>query len=83
MLFWLQLFRRITAVLRAPNESARFGVRALLPVLVVGFLVQLFDNGFVIRPVAERVFLVAGLVLGLAFVAKRTGRDESAARDVR
>jgi hypothetical protein len=40
--------------------------RVLVPVVVVvGLLVQLFHDGFVIQPAAERIFLAAGLVLGL------------------
>jgi hypothetical protein len=65
--FWIQLLRRIRLVSRAHDEAARFGARVLVPILVVGLLVQLFDNGFAIRPVAERFFLAAGLVLGLVF----------------
>ena len=63
--FWIQLLRRIRLVSRAHDEDARLGVRVLVPVVVVGLLVQLFDEGFAIRPVAERIFLAAGLVLGL------------------
>jgi O-antigen ligase len=70
--FWLRLVRGIRTVSRARDESVRFGVRVLVPVLVVGFLVQLFDNSLAIRPVAERVFVTAGLVLGLVFHWQRS-----------
>jgi O-antigen ligase len=70
--FWIQLLRRIRLVSRAHDEAARFGVRVLVPILVVGLLVQLFDNCFAIRPVAERFFLAAGLVLGLIFSWQRS-----------
>ena len=73
--FWIQLLRRIRLVSRAHDEAARFGVRVLVPVLVVGLLVQLFDNGFAIRPVAERFFLAAGLVLGLIFSWQRSAAE--------
>jgi hypothetical protein len=35
----------------------------------------LFDNGFAIRPVAERFFLAAGLVLGLIFSWQRSAAE--------
>jgi len=73
--FWIQLLRRVRLVSRAHDEAARFGVRVLVPILVVGFLVQLFDNGFAIRPVAERFFLAAGLVFGLIFSWQRTAAE--------
>jgi O-antigen ligase len=75
--FWIQLLRRIRLVSRAHDEAARFSVRVLVPILVVGLLVQLFDNGFAIQPVAERFFLAAGLALGLIF-----SRQQSAAESV-
>jgi O-antigen ligase len=73
--FWIQLVRRIRLVSRAHDEAARFGVRVLVPILVVGLLVQLFDNGFAIRPVAERFFLAAGLVLGLISSSQRSSAE--------
>jgi O-antigen ligase len=73
--FWIQLLRRIRLVLRAHDEAACFGVRVLVPILVVGLLVQLFDNGFAIRPVAERFFLAAGLALGLIFSWQRSAAE--------
>ena len=36
--------------------------------IVVMFFVQLFDNGFAIRFVAERFFIAAGLVFGLHYL---------------
>jgi O-antigen ligase len=76
--FWIQLLRRIRLVSRAPEEAARFGVRVLVPILIVGLLVQLFDNGFAIRPVAERFFLAAGLALGLIFSRQRSAAESVA-----
>jgi hypothetical protein len=73
--FWIQLLRKIRLVSRAHDEAARFGVRVLVPILIVGLLVQLFDNGFAIRPVAERFFLAAGLVLGLIFSWQRSAAE--------
>jgi hypothetical protein len=73
--FWIKLLRKIRLVSRAHDEAARFGVRVLVPILVVGLLVQLFDNGFAIRPVAERFFLAAGLVLGLIFSWQRSAAE--------
>ena len=75
--FWIQLLRRIRLVSRAHNEAARLGVRVLVPILVVGLLVQLFDNGFAIQPVAERFFLAAGLVLGLISRWQRSSAEAS------
>jgi O-antigen ligase len=73
--FWIQLLCRIRLVSRAHDEAARFGVRVLVPILVVGLLVQLFDNGFAIQPVAERFFLAAGLVLGLISSWQRSSAE--------
>jgi O-antigen ligase len=75
--FWIQLLRRIRPISRAHDEEARFGVRVLVPIFVVGLLVQLFDNGFAIRPVTERFFLAAGLALGLIFSRQRSASEAS------
>jgi O-antigen ligase len=66
--FWLHLFRKIRALSRSHSESTRYRVRVVIPIIVVMFFVQLFDNGFAIRFVAERFFIAAGLVFGMQFV---------------
>ena len=63
--FWLHLLRKIRLLSRSPSEQGRYDVRVLVPVIIVMFFVQLFDNGFAIRFVAERFFITAGLVFGL------------------
>ena len=77
IVFWIQLIRRIRGLSRSGNEWTRYRVRVLLPVLVVMLIVQLFDNGFAIRFVAERFFIAAGLVFGMhsAEQAKRRSVD--------
>jgi O-antigen ligase len=66
--FWLHLIHKIRLLSRSRTEHARYGVRVLVPVIVVMFLVQLFDNGFAIRFVAERFFIAAGLVFGMQYL---------------
>ena len=66
--FWLHLLRKIRLLSRSPSEQARYDVRVLVPVIITMFLVQLFDNAFVTRFVAERFFIVAGLVFGLQYL---------------
>ena len=74
--FWLHLLRKIRLLSRSPSEQARYDVRVLVPVIIVMFFVQLFDNGFAIRFVAERFFIAAGLVFGLQYLrqSERLGR---------
>ena len=62
----------------ATMRQARYDVRVLVPVIIVMLLVQLFDNGFAIRFVAERFFIAAGLVFGLQYLAERALRTSSA-----
>jgi len=70
-LFWIQLFHKVRRVSRQGASSVLFDVRVLIPILVVGLLVQLFDNSFAIRPVAERLFIASGLILGRIAASER------------
>ena len=73
VVFWLDLLRRIRILSRSPSEWMRYEVRVLVPVIVVMFFVQLFDNGFAIRFVAGRFFIAAGLVCGLYLRHREAG----------
>ena len=79
VVFWFHLFRKIRALSRSHSESTRYRVRVLVPIIVVMFFVQLFDNGIAIRFVAERFFVAAGLVFGLQF-AERLGELSTGVR---
>ena len=82
IVFWLFLIRKIRLLSRSNIEQVRYDVRVLVPVTVVMFLVQLFDNGFAIRFVAERFFIVAGLVFGLASLQQDDRWDVADSRSV-
>jgi hypothetical protein len=71
--FWLHLLRKIRLLSRSHDEQTRYDVRVLVPVIIVMFFVQLFDNGLAIRFVAERFFIAAGFVFGLQHVVQDTG----------
>jgi O-antigen ligase len=68
--YWFSFLRKVRLLSRSPSEPVRYGVRILVPVAIVMLLVQLFDNGFAIRFVAERSFIVMGLVFGLHHFAR-------------
>jgi hypothetical protein len=70
-LFWLDLWKNVRHLTRGRTEHLRHGAMLLAPIIIVMFLVQLFDNGFAIRFVAERFFTAAGLVFGLAYARRR------------
>jgi O-antigen ligase len=74
VLYWLLLLRKIRLLSRGRNEVARYETRVLVPVIIVMFLVQLFDNGFAIRFVAIRFFIAAGLVYGLQYLERQGER---------
>jgi O-antigen ligase len=82
IVFWLLLIRKIRLLSTSNREQVRYDVRVLVPVTVVMFLVQLFDNGFAIRFVAERFFIVAGLVFGLASLQQGDRWDVADSRSV-
>lgn len=69
--FWLSLLHKIRFLARSRIESVRYGVRVLVPVIIVMFVVQLFDNGFAIQFVAEKFFLAAGLIFGLHYAVRQ------------
>jgi O-antigen ligase len=72
--FWLNLLRKTRLLSRSRNESTRYGVRVLVPVIITMFFVQLFANGFANPSVADRFFIVAGLVFGLHYVVRQRER---------
>ena len=71
--FWLHLLHKIRLLSGSPSEQARYDVRVLIPVIIVMFFVQLFDNGIAIRSVAERFFVAAGFIFGLQHAVRDTG----------
>jgi O-antigen ligase len=73
IVFWLHLLRTIRSLSRSRIVLASYSVRVLVPVMIVMFVVQIFDNGFAIRFVAERFFMAAGLVFGLAYTVRLSG----------
>lgn len=73
--YWLNLLRKTRLLSRSRSESTRYGVRVLVPVIITMLFVQLFDNGFAIRFVAERFFIAAGLVFGLHYVVRQSERS--------
>ncbi len=80
--FWLDLLRKIRRLSRGRSEQARYEARVLVPVIVVMFLVQLFDNGFAIRFVAERFFIAAGLVFGQHYLQRREHLETAGSRSL-
>ena len=72
IVYWLDLLRRIRSLARA-GDATRYGVRLLIPIVIVMLFVQLFDNGFAIMEVATRFFIAAGLVFGMAYARRRDG----------
>ena len=72
--FWVGLFQRVWRLTRSPHEPIRYGVRVLVPVLIVMLVVQMFDNAFAIGFVAVRFFAAAGLVFGLYFSTRESAR---------
>jgi O-antigen ligase len=66
--YWFSLLKKMARLLRHGSESARYGVRVLVPVAIVMFLVQVFDNGLSIRFIAERFFIAAGILFGLHYL---------------
>jgi O-antigen ligase len=65
ILFWLSLFRKFRKLSHSTHSESRGDVRMLAPIIIVMFVVQMFDNGFAIRFVATPFFIAAGLVTGL------------------
>jgi O-antigen ligase len=74
VVFWLSLFQRVRRLTRSSHEPIRYGVRVLVPVLIVMLMVQMFDNGFAIGFVAIRFFAAAGLVFGLYYSTRENAR---------
>jgi O-antigen ligase len=72
--FWLSLFQKVRRLSRSQREPIRYSVRVLVPVLIVMFVVQMFDNGFAISFVADKFFAAAGLVFGLYYSTRESAR---------
>ncbi len=72
--YWFDLFRKIRLLSHGRTEAARYGVRVLIPVIIVMFVVQLFDNGFAIGFVADRFFISAGFIFGLHYLVGQSER---------
>jgi O-antigen ligase len=75
VLFWVQLAWNIVRLSRSSDESVRYDVRVLVPIVIVMFFVQLVDNGFAIRFVGERFFAAAGLIFGLVALSRSGSRQ--------
>lgn len=80
--FWIHLVLSVRRLLHSPNEWTRYDVGLLVPVIAVTIFVQLFDNAFALRLVAERFFVVSGLVFGLRYPGGTQRSDFAAARYV-
>ncbi len=78
LVYWIHLFHTTRLLSRSRSESIRYDVRLLVPVIVTMLFVQLFDNGFAIRFVAERFFIAAGLVFGLYYLVRHTETTSAA-----
>jgi O-antigen ligase len=70
--YWLILLRKIRLLSSSRSEPTRYGVRVLVPVIIVMFVLQLFANGMSIPPVATRFFIAAGLIFGLHYLDRRS-----------
>jgi O-antigen ligase len=74
VVYWLDLLRRVRSLAR--RRATRYSVRLLLPIIIVMFFVQLFDNGFAIVAVATRFFIAAGIVFGLQYATRESALAE-------
>jgi O-antigen ligase len=63
--FWVFLVRKIMRLSRGGSEFGRYGVRVLVPIIAVMFVLELFANGLSLRNLATRFFIAAGLIYGL------------------
>ncbi len=72
-LFWFQLIRAHRRLARRPGGSRDASV-VLVGVPATFLLVQLVDNGVALQPVAEKFFIIAGVVFGVhAIMTKDLG----------
>jgi hypothetical protein len=74
IVFWLDLIRRIRRLSR--SESGGYAVRLLVPLVVVMFFVELFDNGFAVEAIAARFYIAAGLIFGLHYLVREGQRSD-------
>ena len=72
--FWVNLFLKVRRLSRSEREFVRYSVRVLVPVLIVGFIMQLFANGLATQFVAEKTFMASGLVFGLHYAVGQAER---------
>lgn len=75
LLFWGHLFATVRSLSRSRDAYLGYEARVLVPIVVTMLLVQLFDNGFAIRMVAERFFIVAGFIFGLRSLGREADRS--------
>jgi O-antigen ligase len=80
--FWLSLLLKMRRLSGSSGESIRYGVRVLVPIIVVMLIVQLFDNGFAIRFIAERFFVAAGLVFGMHYAEQARRSIDTGSRSL-
>jgi hypothetical protein len=64
--FWLGLFRARRRVSHSADPSHRRDSWLFLGAIVTGLSVAMFDDVFAVRPFAERLFPVAGFIIGLS-----------------
>jgi O-antigen ligase len=76
LVFWTNLLLKVRSLSRSDHEFVRYSVRVLVPILLVEFIMQLFANGFVTQFVAEKAFMASGLVFGLHYVVRQSGRSD-------
>ena len=74
VVFWMNLFLKVRRLSRSEREFVRYSVRVLVPVLIVGFIMQLFANGFATQFVAEKAFMASGLAFGLHYAVGQAER---------
>jgi hypothetical protein len=74
--YWLFLLRKIGLLSRSGSEPTRYGVRVLVPVIVVMFVLHLFANGLSIPFVATRFFIAAGLIFGLHHLERQSEKRQ-------
>ena len=75
VVYWLDLLRGVRSLAR--RRGTRYSVRLLLPIIIVMFFVQMFDNGFAIVAVATRFFIAAGIVFGLLYATRESAPAEN------
>jgi O-antigen ligase len=70
--FWFVLLRGIRFLSRSTNRDVRYGIRILVPLVVVMLVLQLFENGLSIRFVGTRFFIAAGMLFGFVYLERQS-----------